>query len=378
MTTSGSSPAVKGVCRAFFAYDVGLSIDLDAAEQLVARTQDGGAQREVIRHTRRSPPYFQFRPAPLRISRQGASIAVGAWRTTTTVDFVVYDFGSVCVSYTIDVDGPLEELLPLGEALYDNASLLADSRRRVDELARSLASSIGRPHTASVVEDYAVYELGPLGAIDGGASPDFLERHGHALARLLRADRQTLAPQEIQDALASRLSYTPTDLAIIDWNASVLFLQEPEDARCVLEFANVELLEMRHLDDQLDLALDRSYQSLTQLEARRGGVLGMVPRSVRAELRRVAEWEMDNSLLFENVNNALKLLGDQYLARMYRLAADKLHLPDWDGSILRKLRVLESIYAKLNDLHSARRMELLEWIVIILIAMEIVLTLVRH
>jgi uncharacterized Rmd1/YagE family protein len=86
---------------------------------------------------------------------------------------------------------------------------------------------------------------------------------------------------------------------------------------------------------------------------------------------------MESSLLFEGVNNALKLLGDQYLARVYRDAARRLHLPEWDASILRKLGALESIYEKLSDRQTNRRMEAMEWIIIILIGFEIVMSLVR-
>jgi hypothetical protein len=42
-------------------------------------------------------------------------------------------------------------------------------------------------------------------------------------------------------------------------------------------------------------------------------------------------------------------LGDQYLARVYRLVSQRFHLEDWDASILRKLETLESIYGKMSD-----------------------------
>ena len=73
---------------------------------------------------------------------------------------------------------------------------------------------------------------------------------------------------------------------------------------------------------------------------------------------------------------ALKLIGDQYLSRLYKLAADRLHLPEWDASILRKLETAESIYQKLSDRAATRRMEMLEWIIIILIAVSTVLAFV--
>ncbi len=38
------------------------------------------------------------------------------------------------------------------------------------------------------------------------------------------------------------MSFTPSDLALIDWGAAIVFDQDAEDVRTVLEFANVELL----------------------------------------------------------------------------------------------------------------------------------------
>src|SRR5436853_4433262 len=36
--------------------------------------------------------------------------------------------------------------------------------------------------------------------------------------------------------------------------------------------------------------------------------------------------------------NVLKLVGDQYLARVYRMLAGRFHLENWEQSIQRKLR----------------------------------------
>jgi len=142
----------------------------------------------------------------------------------------------------------------------------------------------------------------------------------------------------------------------------------------VLEFANVELLEMRFLDDRLDEILDQAYRAMSDpsRRGRRAGLRALIP-SGSGELRRIAQLQMDSALLFEGVNNALKLIGDQYLARVYRIAAQRFHLPERDQTIERKLSTLESIYTKMSDHEAGRRTDLLEWIVIILIATEIVL-----
>ena len=69
------------------------------------------------------------------------------------------------------------------------------------------------------------------------------------------------------------------------------------------------------------------------------------------------------------------LLGDQYLARVYRIVSQRFHLEAWDASILRKLQTLESIYGKMSDRAGTRRMEVLEWIIIILIALSLAVSL---
>ena len=92
-----------------------------------------------------------------------------------------------------------------------------------------------------------------------------------------------------------------------------------------------------------------------------------------ADLRSLAELQVDNATLFEGVNNTLKLVGDQYLARVSRMVNRRFHLDEWDASILRKLQTLESIYEKISDQASSRRMEILEWVIIILIAFSILL-----
>jgi uncharacterized Rmd1/YagE family protein len=55
------------------------------------------------------------------------------------------------------------------------------------------------------------------------------------------------------------------------------------------------------------------------------------------------------------------------------LTAERFHLTEWDASILRKLETLESIYQKISDQVVNSRMEILEWIIIALIVIEIIL-----
>ncbi len=347
-----------------FAYDIGQAIDLVAAERRITADK----QRSTIRHRRRAPAYFEYAPAPLRVTQPVAPLRIEAWVTEALVDAVLFDFGAVSVRYSIPLHGPLVELRTLSDALYDHPGLLAGSRAVVRQLLDAVAPAVSRAALADLVEDYALYHLERLSP---GCSPaELLTDHRLLLAQLLRAENVLLSPQEVDDALSCRIAFGPDDLTVIDWNAALVVGPGAEDVLTVLEFANVELLELRFLDDRLDEALDQSYEVLARrfrgrfrLEPGRG-----------ADLWRIGRLQVDHAMLYEGVNNALKLVGDPYLARVLRLAGTRFHLPDWDASILRKLQTLDSIYQKLADRAAARRMELLEWIIILLIALSIVVT----
>ena len=153
----------------------------------------------------------------------------------------------------------------------------------------------------------------------------------------------------------------PRDLLVVDWSTAVA-AGGSADERLVLEFANTELLELRHLDKRLDRDLEAASHALSR---RRGWIFG------GADLRKVARLQVESAMLYESVNNAVSLLGDQWLADVYARIAERYDLDKWQQSVAHKLASLESIYQKIADQAAARRSELLEMIIIVLIALEI-------
>ncbi len=353
----------QGTCFSLFAYEVARAIDLEAAERRLL----AGTERQTIKHKRRAPASFEYRPAPLRVTRGGGIHELGGYRATPGVEVVLYDFGAVSVSYAVPIAGPLTRLPALAEELWGNEPLLADSRRQVEGLLSVLGDAAIRPRIADFVEDYSVFHIEAFTAPCEAAA--LWTAHAQTIAQVLRAARHPLSPQEIADATALRLSFGPNDATIIDTDAAVLFDPEGEDVRDVIEFANTQLLEMRFLDQQLDDTLERAYDTLLGRPARPWGRAQLGP-----DLRRLARLQLDAAILFEQVSNALKLVGDQFLARVYSLASRRFYLAQWDASISRKLQTIDGIYAKMADRAASRRMEMLEWIIIILIALSIVLS----
>ncbi|OQA24981.1 MAG: hypothetical protein BWY59_01965 [Verrucomicrobia bacterium ADurb.Bin345] len=351
----------KGVCFMLYVYDLGLEVDLDQCRRSIS----AGSLNGDLKTNRRAPRYFDYRPAPLRMTQAISPITVGASTTSDPVEIVLYDFGGVSVTYAVPFQGGWADLRTLSAALCEAEELKTDSLRRVTELLESIRPAVKKPGVSDFVEDYLIFQIEEFDA----ACPvsQLNERYAAEMAQVLRAETQALSDGEIADAISCRIGFGPDDVALIDWNAALAFDRDMDDVRAVLEYATVELLELRFLDHQLDASLDRSYERIL-----RRTPLEMLGLSRGSGLRQIGQFQVDGAILFERVSNAIKLLGDQYLARVYRLASQRFHLSEWNAGILRKLEAVDNLYEKISDRNANRRLEILEWIIILLIAFEIV------
>ncbi|MCA9294521.1 MAG: hypothetical protein KDA20_11980 [Phycisphaerales bacterium] len=366
MAASGNKPTMQidGEALVFFAFDIGFQVDLDAAEPLVKEA----ARQRVVRARRPAPVWFDYSSPPLRLVVEGEAIAVGATTTRTSAEILVYDFGAALITYTMPLPTELGELPHLGAAIFGHQALESDARRRVAAVLRAIGPAVERPKLADAVEDYVVFAVRSWGH---GPASDVVESNLATLAQAIEAEPSGLSAEQVRRTTEATLSYAPSDLAIVDWNAAVLFDAEPEDVVSVLQHANIELLELRVLDLELDAILDHADETLSALTSSRFWPVF----ASSGMLRRFASVQTDAAVMFEGVNNAIKLLGNQYLARLYRLAAMRLDLPAWQANVQRKLSAADSLYQKLSDSTSIKRLEVLEWVIIVLITVSIVLPL---
>ena len=356
----------KGTCYVLFVFDVAYALDLAQAATLISED----TRRVEIRHKHRAPKYFEFTSQPLAFRQQMQPIVVGQFATADALEIVLYDLAAIAITYAIDIRGPFQNLLPLSEALYDNESLYHDAKRRVKELFELLQPALTMPYIAPVDEDYVIFEI-------AACTPQIdlqitLHEERTLLAQVLCAEQATLSEQETLESVSEVISFTSQDAVVVDWNAAIIFDELADDARAVLEFGNLELLELRILDMKLDEALGQAYDILGR---QRPGWLWSFG-TFEQDLNKIARLQADSAYLFEGINNRLKLLGDQYLARIYRGVTQQFCLGEWDTTLQRKLNTLQDIYEKLSHRLLDKRMEFMEILIVVLFVVSVVLELI--
>ena len=88
--------------------------------------------------------------------------------------------------------------------------------------------------------------------------------------------------------------------------------------------------------------------------------------------------KIEVNVMLERSANALKLVGEPYLARAFHLVATRFHLEEWGQDVRRSIALLEGIYQVVADQAATYRTEALEVIIVLLIVFEIAMTFFRH
>lgn len=356
---------LPGVLHVDVAYDWGDEIDLTQAAKLAPSEEQGLLRRP------RTPASIGYHPVPLRFPLTAPALELpGGDSLPATLEATVFDFGGV----TIRADLTLT-LTPDGwRRLADDQATLGEWVQRIRAAAaplfERLQPAIRDAEWGDVSEEFFVFHFQPadLPPIDR-----LLSESAGWLAGLVRLESDALCDDETTEALRQRLRYSPHDLVIVDWAAAIVVDSECDETLRTMEFANLQLLEFRHLERRLGDSLDKAY-ALIHRAIRSPSLLGGASNK---SLRTLGDLRMETEAMFERAGNAFQLVGDQYLARLYRQLSERFHLSEWSGSIRQTLDVVEGVYRVLADQAAAHRIEIMELVVIILIAVEIVLSLIH-
>jgi hypothetical protein len=355
---------LAGTLHLYVAFDWGDEVDLERARQLVP------AEVHELPRRRRTPPSIAYRPPPLRFRLAPVALGLPAGGDAPAeTEATVFDFAAVSVAFRFPFRLPLSGLHQIAGALAEPAPVHDAARAALAPLHASLLPAIRDPAWHDdLSEEYFVFRLSP-----GRALPI---DHNTWLAGLVRLEPATLSDEEVSEALRLHLRYSPDDLFVPDWAAAALIDADPgcNETLQVIELANVQLLEYRNIDQRLDANMVGAYRLVHEARGKRLRFW----RSYDQPLRVLGELKVEANDLFERTGNVLKLVGDQYLARIYGLLAARFHLKEWEASIQRKLEVAEGVYQVISDQASAHRTEFLELIVIFLIVLEIVLAVFHH
>ena len=349
----------SGQVAAFFLYDVSESIRLEELRSLV-----GPASKSAPFTTRiAAPAYVQYQPPPVALSGEALGMKT---IEGFSASFKFYEYGVVSVALTLDFRGSWAELDALAHSLIDSDRLESAAESACLRVVDRIKNCIVRLRPSFLSEDYFVFGVTRMNR--SMAAQELLETHGEEIASLLRGERKPLSPDEIKEVLRHRLSYLADDLIVPTWSGAFVYDAEGlEPALEIIEFANSQLLQFRYYDDLLEDELGRIYPAIQQrrwYDTLIGGRYGRAAARLHSVFIEVNE-------ITDRTENALKIVGDVYAARLFQLLAVRLGLASWKQAVNDKLKTLDDIFRFIVEQVNMTRGHVLELTIIAILLFEL-------
>ena len=356
-------PAIAAATiTAFYLYDVAEEIALEALRQ-----QFGGsaaAARFVPKTS--TPSYMQYSIPPVVVEGEAAGVApIDGFG----VRLKFFDYGVISIALTRPFHGDWDELIALSQKYIENDALEQEVERACRSVVERYGSAMRAGRAKWLTEDYLVFCVTALET--PVTAEELIGARAEEIALLLRGERQALSRQEQDEVLRSRLSYLATDLVVPTWNAALVLDTEPgaQAALELLEFANSQLLEFRYYDELLDAALARIYPRLQ----RQSGLDSLLGRGYIRAARELHALFVDLNEVTDRTENALKMIGDIFAARLYQLVSARLGVGMWKASVDDKLETLDDVYRFSVEQVAMSRGQFLELTIVAILVFELVL-----
>ena len=348
-----------------YLFDIAEAAHLDRARELSGAEAAAGTFRSP------TPPYAGFENPPVVGTLLGGPhrASNGWWR--------LFEYGVLCIEWEVPFEGVWADLVTQSRGFQESqAEGIREAEKRARELSDRLRPALEGPYQRWLHEDYLVLHLEDVSGADGKrlSAEEVIAEHGGPIAQLVRGESAPLSARERDEVLSARLSCYESDLLVAGWAAA--FVYEPRQPALVtmqlLEHANAQLLEFRHYDAVLDDLLKRLYRVME----RRSGLFRKWTMARQAEKLNTMRLEVME--LTERSEHSLRFLGDMYYARAYRVAAQRIGVEDYKGSVAGKLHTAGELYQFLIEQFHQQRAFLLELLVVVILVIELWDVLYRH
>jgi hypothetical protein len=350
---------LQGAVLVLIQFDVSEEIRLDELRRIF------GARRAEASFKHAAPNYVQYQRLPVVEPIEPLVLDSGE-RLDAQIRY--YDYGVLSVVFELPFSGDWDTLVRLSSRWVWDTDFTSLASKIVKSKLERARPALIKPYENWLHEDYFTFHVREM-ATKPTAS-ELLAQYGGQIAQIVRGETSQLSEGERQEVLQGRISYYPNDLAVIGWNAAFLYDSNAgaETAIQLLEYANSQLLEFRHYDELLTRELEGVYDFLET------GGTGLWSRwrtaKAASKLHTVL---LDVGELTEHADNAIKFLSDMFSARLYKLAASKIGVPDYKDLVQKKLRTAEELYHFMVDQFNQSRAFVLELMVVIILIIELVM-----
>jgi hypothetical protein len=357
---------VRGYFRILSFFDIGEAIDIEKLRPLLGPA--------AIPHSpgfvHRTPEYAQAQNIPILEPMGRVTLSTGE-KLEATIKY--YWFAVACVELIAPFECDFEAFCPESARWMNAPEVDTAAEKLLRGRLEGFRPALVKPTEKWLDEEYLIIDVQSAQHPDGRAATgaEMLQSYGNQIAELVRGETVPLSNAEREEVTRTALSYYPNDLVVVGWAAAFVY-DKPEGTSAVtdlLEYANTQLLEFRYYDELLTNLLSNVYSSLEGHES--------IWSSWRLQRRagRLNRLRLDIMDLAERTEYAVKFISDTYYARVYRLGSARIGVDDYKTLVAEKLKTAGELYAFMVSEFNERRMFVLEFVVAVLVLLDVILLL---
>jgi hypothetical protein len=354
---SAATP-LRGSVLVLIQFDVCEEIRLDVLRTIF------GARTAATSFKHQAPGYVRYQRTPVEETLEPLILDSGE-RLEGEIKY--YDYGVVSLVFELPFSGGWDTLVELSCRWTSDTNFEAQASRIVKQKLERAAPALVKPYKEWLTEDYFIFHVREIAG--SPSANDLLAARADEISQIVRGEMAKLSDGERQEVLQSKISYYPNDLAVIGWNAAFIY-DDPagaETAIQLLQYANSQLLEFRHYDELLTKELEKVYDFLET-----GGTGTWARWRTARAASKLHTVLLDVNELTERADNAIKFLSDMFSARLYKLCAAKVGVPDYKDLVKEKLQTAEDLYRFMVDQFNQSRAFVLELMVVVILIIELV------
>jgi hypothetical protein len=357
MQTTPTGTILAGSVLVLIQFDVCEEIELDQLQRIISAVK---VAQPALKHP--TPGYVRYQRPPVVEPIEPLMLESGD-RLHGEIKY--YDYGVVSVVLQLPFSGDWETLIRLASHWVWDVDFEGHAKSIVRQKLERAQPALTKRYTDWLSEDYFMFHVREI--TGSPTATELINQSGNRIAQVVRGDTMQLSEGECHEIMQSRISYYPNDLAVIGWNAAFIYDSSTgaEMAIQLLEYSNSQRLEFRHYDELLSKELDSVYTSLK--EGR-----GMLARwRLARSATKLHTVLLEVTELTEHADNAIKFLSDMFAARLYKLAASRVGVPDYKDLVTQKVNTAEELYRFMVDQFNQSRAFFLESTVVIILVIEL-------
>ncbi len=348
----------KASLHILMAYDIGFEIKLTQIQDIF---------KDVLSPNKRISSAGIGRLAlPIRVQGPMISLPLMNREWTFHVTMTFFDIGALSLEFISPSDLSFDEMPKAAAAIQSHPELFKAAEKMARAIFERAKSAVVSPEFLATPSTFMVFDIQKLQP--RLPAQKIIEIAGPRIAQTLRFSDEAMGASEVVRAISPNVTYSDDDIVFASSNVAVIFDETSSEVIDLFELANMQSLELRFLDAKLDRHLQKLYDETEKSETWTYTFKSLF----ESNTRKLNTIHLDTTIVAERVEQGFKFAADSYLVRIHELAVEKMFLSTLSRGINRKLDAIRDIFRDQRDRASSLRMEILEWIIIALIAFEVI------